>query len=62
MTSTAFVVVGRDHVRSVLGFLFAVHGHSMPRVAERQNHRNLRYTTLPCLVHGDRCVTVPISV
>ena len=62
MTSTAFVVVGRDHVHSVSGFLFAVHGRSVPRVAERQNRRNLRYTTLPCLVHGDRCVAVPISV
>ena len=52
MTSTAFVVVGRDHVRSVLGFLFAVHGRSVPRVAERQNRRNLRYTTLPFLLDG----------
>ena len=44
MTSTAFGVVGRDHVHSVLGFLVAMHGRSVPRVAERQNGRNLRYT------------------
>ena len=50
MTSTAFVVVGRDS--SVLGFLFAVHGRSVPRVVERQNRRNLRYTTLPFLLDG----------
>ncbi|MGZ9020556.1 MAG: hypothetical protein ACXW3S_11465 [Rhodoplanes sp.] len=62
MTSTAFVVVDRDRVHSGPGFLVAVHGRSVPRVAERQNRRNPRYTTLPCLVHGDRCVAVPISV
>jgi hypothetical protein len=57
MTSTAYVVVGRDHVHSVLGFLFAVHGRSVPRVAERQNGRNLRYTTLPFLLHRDMWVS-----
>ena len=62
MTSTAFVVVDRDRVHSGLGFLVAAHARSVSRVADRQNRRNLRYTTLPCLVHGDRCVTVPISV
>jgi hypothetical protein len=43
MTSTVFGVVSRDHV---LGFLFAMHGRSVPRVAERQNGPSLRRTTL----------------
>ena len=63
MTSTAVVVAGCDHVHSVLGFLFAVHRRKVPRVAERRNGRNLRYTALPFLPSRWLVwVAIPISI